>query len=61
LDIFQLERIIYGELNDYTMEKRFIRKDGAIVYASLDVKCVRKPDGEASFIVATIADITEKN
>jgi diguanylate cyclase (GGDEF)-like protein/PAS domain S-box-containing protein len=60
LDIFQLERIIYGELNGYTMEKRFIRKDGAIAYASLDVKCVRKPDGEASFIVATIADITEK-
>jgi diguanylate cyclase (GGDEF)-like protein/PAS domain S-box-containing protein len=60
LDIFQLDRIIHGELDGFTMEKRFIRKDGAIVYASLDVKCVRKPDGEASFVVATIADITEK-
>jgi diguanylate cyclase (GGDEF)-like protein/PAS domain S-box-containing protein len=60
LDIVQFERVMQGECEGYTKDKRFIRKDGAIVHTSLNVKCVRKSDGVASFIVATIADITGK-
>ncbi len=57
-DIVQFERAMQGEFEGYTKEKRFIRKDGAIVHTSLDVKCVRKLDGMVSFVVATIEDIT---
>ncbi len=57
-DIVQFECVMQGEFEGYTKEKRFIRKDGAIVHTSLDVKCVRKLDGTVSFIVATVEDIT---
>lgn len=57
-DIIQFDRVMQGECEGYTKDKRFIRKDGAIVHTSLDVKCVRKPDSTVSFIVATIEDIT---
>jgi PAS domain S-box-containing protein len=60
LDVVQFERVMNGEFESHTQEKRFIRKDGKVVHASLDVKCLRKPDGIVSFVVATIADITEK-
>ncbi|MFA6051129.1 MAG: diguanylate cyclase, partial [Methylobacter sp.] len=58
LDIEQFERAMQGEVEGYTKEKRFIHKNGAIVHASLDVKCVRKLDGTVRFVVATIEDIT---
>jgi diguanylate cyclase (GGDEF)-like protein/PAS domain S-box-containing protein len=60
LDVVQFERVMNGECESYTQEKRFIRKDGSVVPASLEVKCVRKPDGIVNFVVATIADITDK-
>lgn len=54
------ERVLSGELEGYQMEKRFLRKDGAIVFAMIDVRCVRKADGRADFFVATIEDITDR-
>ncbi|OQA34821.1 MAG: Phytochrome-like protein cph1 [Betaproteobacteria bacterium ADurb.Bin341] len=54
------ESILSGELEGYQMEKRFLRKDGALVYATIDVRCVRKADGAADFFVATIEDITDR-
>ncbi|MDO9269554.1 MAG: EAL domain-containing protein [Methylobacter sp.] len=58
LDIVQFERVMQGECEGYTKEKRFIRKDGAVVHTSLDVKCVRQLDGTVSLVVATVEDIT---
>lgn len=58
LDIVQFERVMQGEFEGYSMEKRFIRKDGSIIHTCLDVKCVRNLDGTVSYLVATIEDIT---
>ena len=60
LDNIQFELVVQGDAEGYTREKRFIHKNGAIVHASLDVKCVRNPDGTVNFLVATIEDITGK-
>jgi diguanylate cyclase (GGDEF)-like protein/PAS domain S-box-containing protein len=60
LDVVQFERVMNGEFESYTQVKRFIRNDCAVVHASLEIKCVRKPDGIVNFVVATIADITDK-
>ena len=58
-DLFAFERILCRESEGYVMDKRYIRKDGAVVYATMNVKCVRKPDGAVDFFVCTIHDITE--
>lgn len=59
-DVLQFDRLLSGEIEDYTLEKRFIRKDGNIVYTNLAVSCVRNDDGSANYVLALIEDITER-
>lgn len=59
-DIVEFERVMRGESEGYAMNKRYIRKDGSIVIASIDIKCVRRTDGRVDYFVAMIRDITEQ-
>ena len=59
-DAAQFTRLLSGEIDEYEMDKRFIRKDGKIVYAHLAVRAVRKPDTRVDYLVALIEDITER-
>ena len=47
-----------GSIDSYTMDKRFIRKKGEVIWASLSVRCVRKPDGAVDYLIALLQDIT---
>jgi diguanylate cyclase (GGDEF)-like protein/PAS domain S-box-containing protein len=58
-DVAQFEELIADRIDSYKMDKRFYRKDGAIVYVHLTVSCYRKND-KAEFIIASLEDITEK-
>ena len=60
VDANEFERVMRGESEGYAMDRRFIHKDGAVVFATIDVKCVRKTDGAVDYFVATIVDITER-
>lgn len=42
------------------MEKRFIRKDGQVVHATISVKCVHRTDGSIDYFVALMQDITDR-
>ena len=59
-DIAEFDRVMHGESEGYAMNKRFIRKDGSIVMANVDVKCVRRDDGTVKYFVAMVRDITEQ-
>jgi len=59
-DQTQFNRVIAGEIDGYTLEKRFICKDGRIVPADLAVQCVRRPDRSVDYFVALIQDITDR-
>ncbi|BCB26274.1 hypothetical protein SKTS_11600 [Sulfurimicrobium lacus] len=59
-NITQFERMLAGEINGFQLEKRFIRKDGAVINASLDGRAVRRADGTVELMVATVQDITER-
>ncbi|MEI6128296.1 MAG: PAS domain S-box protein, partial [Pseudomonadota bacterium] len=59
-DMANFNLLLSGKLEQYTMEKRFIRKDGGIVYVDLAVGCVRNPDGTVDYVVALLNDITER-
>lgn len=54
------ERIMKGESEGYAINKRFICKDGSIIIANVNVKCVRRDDGTVHYFVAMIRDITEQ-
>jgi PAS domain S-box-containing protein len=55
-----LNKTLSGEANSYCIEKRYIRKDASIVWASLTVGCVRKADGGVDYFLSVIEDITER-
>ncbi|HEX4633319.1 MAG TPA: PAS domain S-box protein [Gemmatimonadales bacterium] len=41
-------------------EKRYLRKDGAPIWSSLTTSLVRTPDGEPSFFITVIEDLTDR-
>lgn len=57
-DVAGFERMLAGEIDSYTVEKRYIRKDGGIVHAALSIGCVRKADGKVDYVLALIEDVT---
>ncbi|MEJ2406686.1 MAG: PAS domain S-box protein, partial [Candidatus Thiodiazotropha sp.] len=59
-DRANFERVMRHESDGYSMDKRFIRKDGSLVHAYIDVKCVRDADGEVDYFVAMVQDISER-
>ncbi|HEY3134015.1 MAG TPA: PAS domain S-box protein [Gemmatimonadaceae bacterium] len=55
-----IRRIKSGELPEYKIEKRYIRKDGRIIWVNLTVSIVRTANGSPMYIVAFIEDITPR-
>lgn len=59
-DLAQLDRLLAGEIDRYTMEKRFLRPDGSLVWTLLTVSLVRDANGQPQQLVSTLEDITER-
>ena len=47
-----------GERDYYQIEKRYIRKDGRIVWARLTISIVHQPSGKPEFVVGMVEDIS---
>jgi PAS domain S-box-containing protein len=59
-DLEQARRLLVGEIETYSMEKRCLRKDGSTVWIDLTVSLVRAPSGEPDYFIAVIEDISER-
>ena len=59
-DLEQLGRILADEISAYQMEKRYLRKDGAIVWSLLSVSLVRDEQRRPQYFISQILDITER-
>jgi PAS domain S-box-containing protein len=55
-----LNQTLVGEADSYSIEKRYVRKDGGVVWASLTVGCVRNADGGVDYFVSVVQDITAR-
>ena len=49
-----------GEISSFRMEKRYIRKDGAVVWADMNTASVRDAQGRPLYCVTHVQDITER-
>jgi PAS domain S-box-containing protein len=56
----QARMLLAGEIDSYAMEKRYIRKDGRIVWILLTVSLVRKADGMPDYFISVVDDITHR-
>jgi PAS domain S-box-containing protein len=54
------DRMIAGEIPSWSTEKRYIRKDGAIAWARLDLSLVRDPEGAPRYFIAVVEDIGQR-
>ncbi len=53
-------RLLAGECQSYTLEKRYIRKDGSPIWVNLTVSLVRTPEGKPHHTIGIIEDISER-
>lgn len=53
-------RLLHDEVQSYQMEKRYIRKDGRVIWAMLTSALVRDVDGVPQYFVSVIEDITDR-
>ena len=59
-DLDQLRRLLAGEIETYSMEKRYFRKDGSVVWINLTVSLVRGASGEPAYLIAVIEDVSRR-
>lgn len=57
-DLFS--ELIEGKIDHYQMEKRYFHKNGLIVHGLLSVSLIKGLEGSEPFVLATVADITER-
>ena len=59
-DLEGLARLLRGEVREYAVEKRYVRKDGQTVWGQLAVSLVRDGNGRALHTVSITQDVTER-
>ncbi len=59
-DLDHVRRLEEGLEDHYSMEKRYIRKDGSVVWANLTVSVVRKEGGAVQYYISVIEDISSR-
>ncbi len=52
------EQILTGRIHTYSVEKRFLRKDGAIVWVDLTLSLMRDTHERPEYFIAVVYDIT---
>jgi two-component system cell cycle sensor histidine kinase/response regulator CckA len=59
-DILQISRLLSGESPGYSRQKRYIRKDGSLIWINLTVSLVRGETGEPKYLIGVIEDISTR-
>ena len=60
IDVAFGERAQSGEIESYTSEKRYIRKDGSPVWVNRTARLVRSTDGSSDYYLVVIEDIQKR-
>jgi PAS domain S-box-containing protein len=56
----QIRRIMAGEIETYAVDKRYIRKDGGVVWGKLTVRPLRNPGAATRSMVSIVEDISAR-
>ena len=60
LDLQHYNRLLAGELDSFTIEKRYCHRDGSYVWVALTVCLVRDDQGEPLFSIGVSQDISDR-
>ncbi len=56
-DLDQVRRLLNGDIDNYSMEKRYRCKNNQLMWGELNVALVHKIDGSPDYFISTITDI----
>lgn len=59
-DLALFERALAGKIDGYSLEKRWIRKDGRVIHSLVTAKCQRRPDRSVDYFVGLLLDTTDR-
>jgi two-component system, sensor histidine kinase and response regulator len=54
------ERARRGELDDYSVEKRYICRSGALLWTSVTVSVQRNAEGQPDYLISVVKDISDR-
>ncbi|MBI3045514.1 MAG: PAS domain S-box protein [Betaproteobacteria bacterium] len=54
------ERMSRGEIRNYSREKRYVRKDGQVIWTNISLSTVSGADGRATHVISVIQDINDR-
>ncbi|MBD2441026.1 PAS domain S-box protein [Nostoc sp. FACHB-110] len=60
LDLAYVQQLMAGEIQTYSMEKRYVRQDSSLVWIYLTVSLVRQPEGTPDYFISVIQDISDR-
>ncbi len=55
------QRVIRNEQPHYHLEKRYVRKDGAVIWVNVNMTVIRDSEGQPVRTIATIEDISQRH
>ena len=55
-----LTALLHGQRRSYSLEKRYVRKDGSVIWGQLDVSLQRDAAGQPAYVIAVIQDTSER-
>ena len=59
-ELARMDDLRAGRIANHTMEKRYIRGDGAVVWGRLAVSLVRDVDDEPDYVISLVEDISDR-
>jgi PAS domain S-box-containing protein len=59
-DLDNMQKLLKGEVREFSMEKRYIRKDGSIVWGNLTVSALWAVGQKPDYHIAIVEDITDR-
>ncbi len=59
-DLELFEQLISGKIDSYTLDKRFVHKNGSLIYTQLSVRTIFEDNGKVDFFAALVLDIGQR-
>ena len=54
-----IEKLLKGEIDNYRIEKRYIHKNGGVIWVDASIATMKDEKGDISFFIGMVKDITE--
>ena len=59
-DVAGIAALLAGKIPVYESDKRYLRKDGSLLWVHVSATCARNPDGSPDLVLALALDISER-